>query len=221
MPIATLDTSVVDLVDHWSAKTPDAIAAEWKGQSLSYAQLRDASLHVAQALLSRGSRPDAQIPILTQMSLEMLPCIIGILRTGACYVPIDVVAWSKDRIEAAIATVAPSIVVATAPVHGLQLPTTVQFHPELLRLPFSCEAHFTRRLDMIRHGLSPDSLAYVIFTSGTTGKPKGVMVPHGAIHNLVSLKEGDVIKTTPGKRVLLTFSIGFDGKSVDASVYCS
>ncbi|KAI1176089.1 putative nonribosomal peptide synthase [Nemania sp. FL0916] len=211
MPIATLDTSVVDLVDHWSAKTPNAIAAEWKGQILTYAQLRDASLYVTQALLSRGSRPSAMIPLLTQMSLEMLPCIIGILRTGACYVPIDVVAWSKDRIEAAIEAVAPSIVVATTSTHGLRLPTTVQFHPEILNLPFECEAHFTRRLDMIRHGLSPDSLAYIIFTSGTTGKPKGVMVPHRAIHNLVSLKEGDVLKITPGKRVLLTFSVGFDG----------
>ncbi|KAI0396360.1 putative nonribosomal peptide synthase [Xylariaceae sp. FL0594] len=212
MPIAILDTSVVDLVDQWSSKTPNAVAAEWKGQTLTYAQLRDASLHVAEALLSAGSGPGAKIPVLTQMSLEMLPSIVGVLRTGACYVPMDVMAWSKDRIESAIETVAPSIVVATAPVDHLQLsPVTVSFDPEWLSVPFACEVDFTRRLDVIRAGLAPDSLAYVIFTSGTTGKPKGVMVPHSAIYNLVSLREGDVIKTTTGKRVLLTFSIGFDG----------
>ncbi|KAI0550318.1 putative nonribosomal peptide synthase [Xylaria curta] len=211
MPIATLNTSVVDLVDQWSTKTPDAIAAEWEGKTLSYAQLRDASLHVTQALLSEGSRPGAKIPLLTRMSLEMLPGIIGILRTGACYVPIDVVAWSKDRIDAAIAAVSPSIVVVTSPTHYLQLSKTISFSPAWLTLTFGSETQFTRRLDMIRHNIGRETLAYVIFTSGTTGKPKGVMVPHRAIHNLVSLKDGDVIKTTPGKRILLTFSIGFDG----------
>ncbi|KAI1818678.1 putative nonribosomal peptide synthase [Poronia punctata] len=211
MPVPTLDTSVVDLVDHWSAKTPDAVAAEWQGQTLTYAQLRDASLHVAHALLSEGSGPGAKIPVLTQMSLEMLPAIVGVLRTGACYVPMDVMAWSKDRIEAAVSTVAPPVAFATTSVDSLELPKTVQFRPEFLTTPFDCTEDFALRLDKIRNGLGPDSLAYVIFTSGTTGKPKGVMVSHFSIHNLVSLTEGDVMKPTPGKRLLLTFSIGFDG----------
>ncbi|KAI2628685.1 putative nonribosomal peptide synthase [Hypoxylon sp. NC1633] len=211
MPIATLETSVVDLVDQWTAKTPSANAAEWQGEVLTYAELRDASLYVSNVLLSAGVVPGTKVPLLTEMSLEMLPAIIGILRTGASYVPIDVAAWSKERIYAALEAVSSPVVLATSSVDDLQPPSTICFQSEWLHLAFDADVNLFRQLDTIRDELRPEDLAYVIFTSGTTGRPKGVMVPHRAIHNLVSLKEGDVIKTTPGKRILLTFSIAFDG----------
>ncbi|KAI1380470.1 putative nonribosomal peptide synthase [Hypoxylon crocopeplum] len=210
MSVFRLEISVVDLVDEWAANTPFAIAAEWNGDVLTYAQLRDASLYVSSVLLSAGVRPGDKVPLLTQMSLEMLPAIIGILRTGACYVPIDVAAWSTDRVYAALEAVSSPVVLATSSIDELEV-SAVQFQREWLRLSFDADANLFHQLDSIRQGLSPENLAYVIFTSGTTGKPKGVMVPHSAIHNLVSLKEGDVMKTSPGKRILLTFSIAFDG----------
>ncbi|KAI0817429.1 putative nonribosomal peptide synthase [Xylaria sp. FL0064] len=211
MTVDVLNTSVVDLVDHWSATTPSAVAAEWKGKTLTYSQLRHASLHVSQALLAAGARPGGKVPLLTEMSLEMLPAIIGILRIGACYVPIDVAAWSKDRISSALDSVSAPVVLVTCSIKGLSLPTIVNFQTQWLTLLPEDNSHLLCKLTSIRQRLTPEHLAYVIFTSGTTGRPKGVMVPHRAIYNLVSLTEGDVMKVTPGRRVLLTFSIAFDG----------
>ncbi|KAK3938303.1 acetyl-CoA synthetase [Diplogelasinospora grovesii] len=214
MPTPTLKTSVVDLVDNWAANTPDASAAIWDGQTLTYAELRSASLHVSDALLSvGGDLRGAHVPLLTQMSLEMLPAIIGILRVGACHVPMDVAAWSRSRIEAALGQVSPRVAVATSSVDGLQLPLppTVHFRKEWLRSPFVNKQAFSDQLGDIRRGLGPEDLAYIIFTSGTTGKPKGVLVAHRSIRFLVSLGDGDVIKPSPGKHILLTFSVAFDG----------
>ncbi|KAI1356552.1 putative nonribosomal peptide synthase [Xylaria sp. FL0043] len=210
MTVDVLSTSVVDLVDRWSATTPSAVVAEWKGKTLTYSQLRHASLHVSQALLAAGAKPGGKVPLLTEMSLEMLPAIVGILRIGACYVPIDVAAWSKDRISSALDSVSAPVVLVTCSIKGLSLPSIVSFQTQWLTLPED-NSHLLCKLTSIRQRIAPEHLAYVIFTSGTTGRPKGVMVPHRAIYNLVSLTEGDVMKVTPGRRVLLTFSIAFDG----------
>ncbi|KAH2984181.1 hypothetical protein KXW58_009544 [Aspergillus fumigatus] len=118
-----LHGTVIDLFDQWTKKSPERVAAEWQGKSLTYGALHDASLHVSRALLLAGVLPRARAPLLTQMSLEILPPVIGILRVGSCYVPIDVAAWSRIRIEAALSEPASPVAVITSPCPGLQLPT--------------------------------------------------------------------------------------------------
>ncbi|KMK58806.1 NRPS-like enzyme [Aspergillus fumigatus Z5] len=118
-----LHGTVVDLFDQWAEKFPERVAAEWQGKSLTYGALRDASLHVSRALLRAGLLPRARAPLLTQMSLEMLSAVIGILRVGPCYVPMEVAAGSSARIEAALSELASPVVVITSPCPGLQLPT--------------------------------------------------------------------------------------------------
>ncbi|KAI1328951.1 hypothetical protein F5Y16DRAFT_397913 [Xylariaceae sp. FL0255] len=145
------------------------------------------------------------------MSLEMIPAIIGILRIGVCYVPMDLAAWRKERIISALESVSASVVLATSSTDGFPLLSVVPFQPEWVTLPITDETELCFKLGTTRKELAAEDLAYIIFTSGTTGKPKGVMVPHRAISNLVSLKEGDVMLVTPGKRLLLTFSVAFDG----------
>ena len=97
-----LDGTVVDLFDAWAAREPDRHAAELQGETLTYGELRNASLHVSRALMDAGVFPGAKIPLLTQMSLEMLPAVIGILRVGACYAPMDVAMWSGERVQSAL-----------------------------------------------------------------------------------------------------------------------
>ncbi|KAH1913977.1 hypothetical protein KXW97_008739 [Aspergillus fumigatus] len=118
-----LHGTVIDLFDQWTKKSPERVAAERQGKSLTYGALHDASLHVSRALLLAGVLPRARAPLLTQMSLEILPPVIGILRVGSCYVPIDVAAWSRVRIEAALSEPASPVAVITSPCPGLQLPT--------------------------------------------------------------------------------------------------
>lgn len=131
-----LNGTVVDLFDDWAKKAPDRIAAEWQGEPLTYAALRSASLHISQALLSAGVRPRDRVPLLTQMSLEMLPAVIGILRVGACYVPIDLVVWSRSRVEAVLSELASPVALVTSHCPGLQLPVcTVNFQKKWLYSP--------------------------------------------------------------------------------------
>ncbi|KAK2814364.1 NRPS, partial [Arthroderma sp. PD_2] len=209
-----LDATVVDLFDGWAARTPDRIAAEWQGETLTYGELRNASLLVSQALLSAGVLPHAKVPLLTQMSLEMLPAVIGILRIGACYVPIDVAVWSRLRVEAALLELSYPVAIVTTTCPGLQLPVvTVNFQKEWLRSPLADANELCERLDVLRSEFRADYLAWVVFTSGTTGKPKGVMVYHTAIYAVAITDyradlEADMRR---GIRCLLAFSIAFDG----------
>ncbi|KAJ5496623.1 nonribosomal peptide synthase [Penicillium fimorum] len=209
-----IETTIVDLFDGWAMKAPNRVAAEWQGETLTYAGLRNASLHVSQALLSAGVRPRAKVPLLTEMSLEMLPAVIGILRVGACYVPMDVVAWGRSRIEAALSELASPVAIATSQCPGLQLPViTVNFQKEWLHSPLVKADDLYTQLDALRSGLRTDDLAWIIFTSGTTGKPKGVMVYHRAIYAVSVVKHSDDLEATGenGGRCLLAFSIAFDG----------
>jgi amino acid adenylation domain-containing protein len=202
----------VDLFDEWATKTPERIAAEWKGETLTYSGLRNASLHVSRALLSAGVVPGAKIPVLTNMSLEMLPAIIGVLRVGACYAPMDVVAWSHSRIEFALSTLSSEIAVVTSPCPGLQLPIiTVNFQRQWLNSPLENDGELCAKLNALRDGFREDDLAWILFTSGTTGKPKGVMVYHKSAYaySMVQLM-GDETKEEE-TRCLLAFSVGFDG----------
>ncbi|KAH2164064.1 hypothetical protein KXV74_008012 [Aspergillus fumigatus] len=147
-----LHGTVVDLFDQWAEKFPERVAAEWQGKSLTYGALRDASLHVSRALLRAGLLPRARAPLLTQMSLEMLSAVIGILRVGPCYVPMEVAAGSSARIEAALSELASPrgwFVSSPSDKEGLRV-----------------------ELEARRRGMRAEDLAWIIFTSGTTGKQR-------------------------------------------------
>ncbi|ORX91634.1 putative nonribosomal peptide synthase [Clohesyomyces aquaticus] len=211
-----LKATILKVVDDWAAKRPSGIAAEFEGETITYAELRTASLHVSRALLSAGVHPGDRVPLLTDMSLEMIPALVGILRVGACFAPMDVAAWGRTRIEQALSELSAPTALVTGHCPGLQLPIiTVNFQKQWLRQSLEDTDGLFARLGAIRSGLRPDHLAWIIFTSGTTGKPKGVMVCHRGIQALLpEFLDYDNLEPeveARGVQCLLAASVAFDG----------
>ncbi|KAF5494064.1 Nonribosomal peptide synthetase sirP [Colletotrichum fructicola] len=204
-----LKTNVLDLFDQHATRSPNGIAAEFHGQAVTYGGLYNASILVALELRNRGFRPRDRVPLVTSMGLEMVASVLGILRLGASYCPIDFKAWSLERVIATLKAVGSRLVLST-------VDTTIAGY-ELVRVPEMLGKHdpitegAMEELRLIRSDMRQSDLIYIIFTSGTTGKPKGVMVPHSSAAHLVQQSFPGAMRGSPGEKVLLFFSVAFDG----------
>lgn len=204
-----LKASVLDFFDQQVKRSPTSIAAEFQGQAITYDQLYNASIRIALGLRKRGFRPRDRIPLVTSMSLEMVASVLGILRLGASYCPIDFKAWSSERVVATLDAVGSRLVLSTVEttIVGYEL----VFVPELLRQIDPVADDETGELKLIRRNMRQSDLIYIIFTSGTTGKPKGVMILHSSAAHLVQQSFPGAMRGSSGEKVLLFFSVAFDG----------
>ncbi len=163
-------------IEAQSVRTPDAVAAIYQGRQLTYAQLNQKANGLAHQLIELGVQPDDRVAVLARRSLDTLVGLLGILKAGACYVPVDP-AHPAERLSYLLQDSAP---VAVLTQHDLRhrLPALALPVVELDRptLQVGANPHVA---------VKPSNLAYVIYTSGSTGLPKGVMVEHHSVCNLV------------------------------------
>lgn len=208
---SALHTGVLDLFDHHAQAHPDDIAAEFNGETVSYGRLHHASIQIALVLRARGFRARDRIPLVTIMGLEMLASVLGILRLGAAYCPIDFNSWSSARVMATLEAVGSPLVLCTV---GTTLPgyELVRVSDMLTREPLGTASEAVQELNAIRRQMKSSDLIYIIFTSGTTGKPKGVMVSHASAVHLAQQDFQGAMRVVPGEKILLFFSVAFDGK---------
>ncbi len=157
-------------------RQPHAIAVQQGGESLTYQQLNQQANRLAHQLLAQGVQPDERVAICCRRGPQMLVGLLGILKAGAGYVPIDP-AYPAERIAYLLQDSAPVAVLAEA---GTR---------DLLGLVACIDLHDPHPHQPVHNpqlaALSPAHLAYVIYTSGSTGQPKGVMVEHRSVENLV------------------------------------
>ncbi|WP_346728620.1 non-ribosomal peptide synthase/polyketide synthase, partial [Corallococcus exiguus] len=185
-------------------RTPDAIAVTFDGQELTYAELNGRANQLARYLRARGVLPDVLVGLYVDRSLELLVGVLGILKSGAAYVPLDP-ALPEDRLEL-IADEARTPLLLTQESLADQLSHRAA-HTLCLDLDWD---RVERYPDHDLEGGAKDShLAYVIFTSGSTGTPKGVLLEHRGLTN-TTLACIEALELGPGKRVLQFFSSGFD-----------
>jgi amino acid adenylation domain-containing protein len=152
------EPAIHDLIGAQAARTPDAVALSFAGETLTYGEMWDRSGRVAAHLAAQGVRPDELIGISAERSLEMVTGLLGILRAGAAYVPIDP-GYPAERIAFMLEDSGVSVLLDEAAIRDLP-----SAHPR-------------------RVAVDPDSLAYMIYTSGSTGRPKGAMNSHRALRN--------------------------------------
>ncbi|WP_460091209.1 amino acid adenylation domain-containing protein [Pseudomonas sp. S2_E02] len=182
---------------------PEATALIFDGQTLSYGELNRRANQVAHHLLALNIRPDDRVAICVERGPQMIIGLLGVLKAGAGYVPIDP-AYPLDRISFTLQDSAPAAVLMQAAtrerVAALEVP---QIDLD--------SAHLKAELDSNPQipELTPAHLAYVIYTSGSTGLPKGVMVEHRNVARLFSATH-DWFQFNPQDIGVLFHSFAFD-----------
>ncbi|HYK10701.1 MAG TPA: amino acid adenylation domain-containing protein [Gemmatimonadales bacterium] len=172
------DVPVHALVEAQTARTPDRVAVRAGKVALTYADLDARASGVAGALRARGAERGQRIGVCLERSDDLLVTLLGILKTGAAYVPLDP-AYPAPRLRFMAEDAQLSLLVSTGAVAGwCSLPRERQV---LLDVDGA---------ELVPGGASdrPGAAdpAYVIYTSGSTGTPKGVVVGHGAVVNLLT-----------------------------------
>ncbi|MEX2964659.1 amino acid adenylation domain-containing protein, partial [Microbulbifer sp. TYP-18] len=165
---------------------PDAVALVCQDQQLTYGELDRRANQIAHYLLDRGLKPEQCVGVCTERSIELVAGLLGILKAGGCYVPLDP-EYPPARLEAMMAHCACSMVLTEQ--HLLE---ELEFLSEVRILlldaelyPMTLGKYPGDNLPAHMASVSPGHLAYITYTSGSTGKPKGVCITHGNILSLV------------------------------------
>ncbi len=160
-------------------RTPQAPAVRFEGATLSYAELNTRANRVAHALIERGVGPDTLVGLCAERSLEMVLGLLGILKAGGSYVPLDP-DYPDPRLAYMLGDCRAEIVLTQA---SLRSRIDALGSAAALCLETLVDATVSEVSNPRVPGLRSDHLAYVIYTSGTTGQPKGVCTEHRALVN--------------------------------------
>ena len=157
-----------------------AVAVVFGGRKLSYEELDVRSEALAEFLAGMGVRRGCRVGICLEPSVEMVVGLLGILKAGAAYVPIDP-EYPEERVKLMLKEAETTVLLTEGSHCGTEGIRTVKVENAWQSQPAAAGGDRGRVVE----GLSGEDEAYVIFTSGSTGKPKGVCVPHRAVINLV------------------------------------
>ncbi|MDQ3982995.1 MAG: amino acid adenylation domain-containing protein, partial [Actinomycetota bacterium] len=188
---------VPDAIAARAESHPDDVAVVTDRGRLTYAELdRDADA-VAAALVRRGVAHGSVVALLVERGLPMVPSMLGILRAGCAYLPLDP-SYPPRRLTFMLEDSGAAALLGDARPPGLRIPPGVGVIESA-----DSAASAPRR------GLHPHDAAYVIYTSGSTGRPKGVVVEHASLARFTSAIARE-FALTPRDRVLQFSSLGFD-----------
>jgi non-ribosomal peptide synthetase-like protein len=185
---------------------PEQIAVITPGRMITYAQVEEAANRLARFLRAGGVGPGDKVGMLLPRSANVYIGLLGILKAGAAYVPIDP-EYPADRVSYILNDCRAPYLLSVAELAG-----KAEFPGKTLLLDRQADelaAQPAERLTPEETRVTPQDLCYIIYTSGSTGKPKGVEIEHQNATNLVQV-ERDMFRIRPEDRVFQGFSIAFD-----------
>ncbi|MEU6575140.1 amino acid adenylation domain-containing protein [Streptomyces sp. NPDC046805] len=194
------EPSLQEAFRHQAARTPSAVAVRCAGRSLTFRELDERSNRLANRLIEAGVGPESPVATLLSRTVDLVVALLAIVKAGGFYVPLHH-ASPKDRMEWVLGECGAGVVLTDAAMTARGLPAAHRViavdDPELDACPATDPMVAGHR----------EQLAYVMYTSGSTGEPKGVAITHDDVFELV----GDSM-FTPGDhdRVLLLTPYEFD-----------
>jgi len=198
------DQCVHQRVEQQAARTPNAVAVEYEGAALTYAELNARANRLAHHLRTFGVGADVLVGVCVERSLELVVALLAILKAGGAYVPLDP-GYPAERLAFMLGDTQAPVVLTQAMLRD-RLPAGTA---RVLCLDRDAPTWSDASVDNPAPAAGPQHLAYVIYTSGSTGRPKGVMMPHGPICNLLAwqTRTSSVINAP---RTLQLAPVGFD-----------
>ncbi|HKH46431.1 MAG TPA: amino acid adenylation domain-containing protein, partial [Thermoanaerobaculia bacterium] len=191
-----------ELVTAQTRRTPDAVALVYEGRSVGYGELDRRAGRLARRLCALGVGPEDRVGVCADRSVEMVVAMLGILKAGAAYVPLDPEYPAERLAFMAGEAVGEGVLLAQGSV-GLRLP----WGGTVVELDESDADPAEETFAGV--AVPPESAAYVIYTSGSTGRPKGVVNSHrGIVNRLLWMQE--VYRLRADDRVLQKTPFSFD-----------
>jgi amino acid adenylation domain-containing protein len=203
------DATLTELFEAQAARTPGALALVFEQQEMNYDELNTRANALAHHLIGLGVGPEDRVGICLQRSPQLVVAILGILKAGAAYLPLDP-GLPTERLELLVRETSSRVLGTTDSLE--RLPATAQvlaldavdIREALGRAATDNPTDADRKTAFL-----PDHPAYIIFTSGSTGTPKGVVVTHAGIP-VLAVAQVERLGITPKSRVLQFASLSFD-----------
>jgi amino acid adenylation domain-containing protein len=211
-PATTITRSVHELVTDRAADDPQGVAVELGAGVLTYSALESAANRLAHHLIGLGAGPGSIVGICLERSLELPVALLGVLKSGAAFLPLDPGA-PDDRLAFMLDDAGVAIVVTTEGVADRVA------GPDRRQVLLDEEQGTLRSLadHPPRVPLTGSDLAYVIYTSGSTGVPKGVAIEHHGVSNLAEVV-AETFELESASRVLQFASFAFDASVTELLV---
>ena len=172
------DTGIHQLFEAQVARTPDAVAVVFEDQELTYRELNIRANQVAHHLQALGVGPEVLVGLHVERSLEMMVGLLGIIKAGGAYVPLDP-AYPQERLTFILQDAQVSVLLTQQRLSaGLS-----EHQTQIVCLDTDCDLIAQESRTNPINKVTPDNLVYVLYTSGSTGIPKGVAVEHHQLCN--------------------------------------
>ncbi|KAJ1986699.1 hypothetical protein H4R33_003209 [Dimargaris cristalligena] len=211
-PMEDSERSVGEIFVDCARQYPDHTAVIHGGDEWTYHQLDRCSSELAYILVNQyGAKPESRFAIIISKSVYFIVALLAMFKSGAAYVPIDP-EYPDDRIRFILDDCDASLILTTLANYDrfttelslpyFQIDSVVNKQPQTTTAPFFIQSTDLR------------ALAYILYTSGTTGRPKGVLIQQGGVANVATephLREA----YGPGNRVIQFMSVSFDGILID------
>lgn len=195
------DQTIDEMFERQVQRSPAAIALVFEGQQLTYAEVDRQADRMARNLRGLGVGSDVIVAVTLDRSVELLISVLAIIKAGGAYLPIDP-AWPEQRRREVLQASAAAILITDMDVYPPETGT-----PLHILKPSDLNSRDYSDLVANQGQSHPGSLAYVLYTSGSTGQPKGVAMPHSALVNLLGWQKSCLGRP---KRTLQFASLGFD-----------